>query len=86
MKRVILIVMIFSMFIIMCGCNLGVDMPFNGVATFHEITITIPDALFGTVTLMTAISRTIMSDTLTLMYELRLSTVKFLVVVFWTYL
>ena len=43
MKRVILIVMIFSMFIIMCGCNLGVDMPFNGVATFHEITITIPE-------------------------------------------
>ena len=42
MKRVILIVMILAMTIVLWGCSLGIDMPFNGVASFHEITITIP--------------------------------------------
>ena len=42
MKRVMLIVMILAMIIVLWGCSLGIDMPFNGVVSFHEITITIP--------------------------------------------
>ena len=42
MKRVMLIVMILAMIIVLWGCSLGIDMPFNGVVSFHDITITIP--------------------------------------------